>query len=143
MKKYKKIQIPNALRQQVWLHYCGEQYKRKCFTSWCKNIISVFDFHCGHNIPEVRGGKTTIDNLIPLCVQCNLSMGHHYTFTEWCARFKESTENSDAILAKRNWKNWFCRCFWQKSIISTKPAATPVAVSPQKEISITTTTTVK
>ena len=86
-KKYKKGSIPTALRQQVWLKHCGETYKRKCLTTWCTNIITVYDFHCGHNIPEVRGGKTTANNLIPICKQCNLSMGCHYTFDEWCATF--------------------------------------------------------
>lgn len=32
-------------------------------------------FHCGHIIRQVNGGTSTIDNLIPLCVLCNLSMG--------------------------------------------------------------------
>ena len=104
VKKYKKGSIPNALRQQVWLKYCGEIYSRKCLTTWCNNVITVYDFHCGHNVPEVRGGKTTIDNLIPICTQCNLSMGHQYTFDEWCSTFKDRGEPT-----RKEEKSWLCR----------------------------------
>jgi len=93
-RKYKKKAIPAAIRQQVWISRCGEVFRTKCNTTWCNNIITVYDFHCGHNIPEVRGGKTSVENLIPICSNCNLSMGHHYTFEEWCANFGGSGEAS-------------------------------------------------
>ena len=32
-------------------------------------------FHCGHVIPECKGGKTNLSNLKPICQTCNLSMG--------------------------------------------------------------------
>lgn len=109
---YKKGNIPNALRQQVWLKHCGEVYKRKCLTSWCDNSITVFNFHCGHNIPEVRGGKTTIKNLIPICTQCNLSMGHQYTFDEWCRNFKgHGGESAPYTVATVGSTGWSC-CRW-------------------------------
>ena len=107
-KKYKKGHIPTALRQQVWLKHCGELYKHKCLTSWCKNIITVYDFHCGHNIPEVRGGKTVIDNLIPICMQCNLSMGCHYTFDEWCSNFNEQAKDNNPPIV-HICCSWLCK----------------------------------
>lgn len=96
---YKKKHIPQALREQVWINRCGEAFGRKCLTTWCNNKITVFDFHCGHNIPEVKGGKTTVDNLVPICTRCNLSMSSTYTFEEWCAVFQKvdiSGNNSSA-----------------------------------------------
>ena len=51
LQNYKKKAIPLAIRQQVWLINCGETFKTKCKTTWCKNIISVFDFQCGHKKP--------------------------------------------------------------------------------------------
>lgn len=78
-----KITIPKALREQVWLQYVGKKYERKCLIPWCKNIMTVFDFHVGHDIPESRGGSTEIGNLRPICVRCNLSMGSQYTIQEW------------------------------------------------------------
>jgi hypothetical protein len=73
--KYKKTKIPAALREQVWMHNVGSKFKTKCFVSWCKNNITVFDFQCGHIQAESNGGATHLSNLIPLCSRCNLSMG--------------------------------------------------------------------
>lgn len=84
---YKKKRIPRALREAVWIHHCGRTFERKCLTHWCKNSINAFDFQTGHDVPESKGGETTIDNLIPLCGRCNLSMGNQYTFKEWSSRF--------------------------------------------------------
>ncbi len=81
---YRKKKIPAALKQQVWLGNYGEVFKTKCKTSWCSNLINVWNFECGHNIPESKGGATTLDNLVPICRTCNGSMGNRYSFTEWC-----------------------------------------------------------
>ena len=78
-----KIKIPRALREQLWLTKVGRHFETKCFTNWCKNKITVFDFQCGHDIPESKGGATTLQNLVPICIRCNLSMSNVYTFKEW------------------------------------------------------------
>jgi len=78
----KKV-IPKALREQVWVRFIGKRYQSKCYIIWCKNKITVFDFHVGHNIPESRGGETIIENLRPICSRCNLSMNKNYTIDEW------------------------------------------------------------
>ena len=84
----RKVKIPAALRQQVWLQKMGKFFDGKCKTTWCSNAITNFNFECGHNIPESKGGRTTIENLEPICRQCNGSMGNKFTFDEWCARFE-------------------------------------------------------
>lgn len=78
-----KLKIPKALREQVWLKHIGRKYDSKCKTSWCNNKITVFDFQCGHDTPESVGGETNIDNLVPICSRCNLSMSNTYTFKQW------------------------------------------------------------
>lgn len=83
--KYKKANIPKALREQVWLQYIGTNFESKCIIKWCKNRMTVFDFHVAHNIPESSGGKTDITNLRPLCSRCNLSMGNKYTINQWAS----------------------------------------------------------
>jgi hypothetical protein len=88
---YKKKKIPRAVREAVWLNHCGRKFERRCMTPWCKNNINAFDFQTGHNIPESKGGTTTLDNLIPLCSRCNLSMGNQYTFQEWSAHFTSAS----------------------------------------------------
>lgn len=79
----RKAPIPTAMREQVWLLKFGKAFEAKCPTPWCQNVITVFDFQSGHNIPESKGGKTSIENLVPLCSRCNLSMGDRYTIDEW------------------------------------------------------------
>jgi len=79
----RKAKIPKHLREQVWVTHFGERFKTKCKTKWCTNIITVFDFQCGHDIPESRGGRTSLENLVPICGRCNLSMGNTHTFNQW------------------------------------------------------------
>ena len=91
-----KVNVPKALREQVWIKYFGKNYKHKCYIKWCKNDITVFDFQVGHNIPESKGGATNIDNLRPICSKCNKSMGSQYSIDE----FSE--------LSKRTINHWEC-----------------------------------
>ena len=74
---------PCALREQVWITYVGHVYEHKCYVPWCKNIMTVFDFNLGHDIPRSQGGATDLANLRPICIRCNLSMGSQYSITEW------------------------------------------------------------
>jgi 5-methylcytosine-specific restriction endonuclease McrA len=90
-KKYKKKKIPKAIREQVWVKYIGKKFNSKCYISWCKNDISVFDFHVGHNIPESKGGKLTVNNLRPICARCNLSMSSNFTIKQWDAAGKKKS----------------------------------------------------
>ena len=72
---YKKKSIPLCLKALVWNKYIGEE-KGIGYCQCCrKNIIKQISFHCGHIISERNGGSTTLNNLIPLCQTCNLSMG--------------------------------------------------------------------
>lgn len=87
--KTKKVKIPKALREQVWITHFGKTFEHKCYINWCSNIITVFDFETGHNIPESKGGQTVIENLFPLCSRCNKSMNNHYTIDEFNLLSKE------------------------------------------------------
>jgi len=98
---YQKAHIPKALREQVWIQHYGPIFHNKCPTRWCQNRVNVFDFQVGHNVPESKGGSTTIDNLIPICGRCNLSMSNTYTFDEWSQTFGSR---------KRTWLQFFCQC---------------------------------
>lgn len=83
----KKKVISKKLREEVWLKQFGKTFSAKCPVQWCTRIISVFAFEVGHNIPESKGGRTTIDNLIPICGDCNRSMGDRYTIDEFSRQF--------------------------------------------------------
>jgi len=103
--KYKKKRIPKALREALWMSFHKNVFSAKCHTSWCKNEINAYDFHAGHNIPESRGGPTTLENLVPICARCNLSMGSTYTFDEW----QKNSSEWDVVKSKRHWcYRYFC-----------------------------------
>jgi 5-methylcytosine-specific restriction endonuclease McrA len=72
---YKKKSIPKSLKKMVWDKWIGPNIGRtKCLC--CKHEeIRQIEFHCGHIIAETNGGETNIENLRPICAQCNLSMG--------------------------------------------------------------------
>ena len=72
---HKKKQIPKALKKLVWDTWVWPNVGcTKCLC--CKHEeIRQIEFHCGHIISESTGGQTTVDNLRPICAQCNLSMG--------------------------------------------------------------------
>ena len=101
-----KAKIPCALREQVWLLWCGDKYfKHKCLVTWCENQMTPFTFEVGHNLPESKGGTLDIDNLRPICAKCNRSMSNEYTIDEFskltrrtsklweCFRFETSSES--------------------------------------------------
>ena len=96
---YMKAKIPRALKEQLWLSKFGKVFESKCYTPWCKNIINVFDFQCGHDIPESKGGPTDLTNLVPICSRCNTSMSNVYDFRSW-------SEQGGVP----SWKWWFSCC---------------------------------
>ena len=96
----RKEKIPVKLREEVWVAKMGRVFEGKCPTTWCTTNITVFDFESGHNIPESKGGATTITNLVPLCPRCNRSMGAKFTFDEWCVKH---TEEPSTQPIKRPW----------------------------------------
>lgn len=82
-KHIKKETIPKRIRELVWTTHNTEVFSNKCYVSWCDNIINVFNFQVGHDIPESKGGTLDIDNLKPICGNCNLSMSNNYSIKEW------------------------------------------------------------
>jgi 5-methylcytosine-specific restriction endonuclease McrA len=93
-----KETIPKRIRELVWTTNNGETFTHKCFVTWCNNNINVFNFQVGHDIPESKGGTIDIDNLKPICGNCNLSMGNRYTITEWCVLIKNNNENQNKLI---------------------------------------------
>jgi len=81
--KKRKAKIPAAVQEAIWITKMGRVFEGKCLTTWCPNIITVFDFHAGHDIPESKGGSIDPKNLFPICARCNLSMGNQYSIEEW------------------------------------------------------------
>ena len=71
--KNKKIKIPVKLRLEVWKKYYNNDNEANC--PICNNKIGLLiGYHCAHIISEFNKGKTDINNLRPLCSNCNLKM---------------------------------------------------------------------
>lgn len=72
---FKKRTIPKKLKAIVWTTYVGDSTgMTKCFC--CQHtLIKQIEFHCGHVISVKNGGKDVVENMRPICAQCNLSMG--------------------------------------------------------------------
>jgi hypothetical protein len=73
--KVKRKTIPKVVKDQSWAKWIGDDVaKAKCM---CCGIheIKMNSFHCGHVVALVNGGKSSVDNLRPICAACNLSMG--------------------------------------------------------------------
>ena len=65
--------IPKQVRIQVWNKHIGEENGiGKC--NVCATEIKVSNFDCGHIIAASDGGEDVINNLVPICRLCNLSM---------------------------------------------------------------------
>ncbi|MBU2009191.1 MAG: HNH endonuclease [Chloroflexi bacterium] len=71
--KRKRKAIPKPLKEATWKKYFGPEAEGRCYV--CKTAITVFNFDAGHNKASVKGGKDKLENLRPICHQCNLAMG--------------------------------------------------------------------
>ena len=85
--KVKKKSVPKVVKDLSWNKWVGEDIARtKCMCCGV-NEIRMNSFHCGHILAVANGGKTSVDNLRPICSACNLSMG-----TENMDDFKKKCE---------------------------------------------------
>jgi 5-methylcytosine-specific restriction endonuclease McrA len=66
--------IPQSLRKQTWFQNIGEKIGSTNCICCNINIISQLNFEAGHIQPKSKGGTNTIDNLLPICGDCNRSM---------------------------------------------------------------------
>ena len=73
--KKRKKAIPKKIKNDSWNKYVGKKVgETKCLCCRTTQIESK-DFVAGHIISEANGGTITVDNIVPICNSCNLSMG--------------------------------------------------------------------
>lgn len=87
--------IKQNIRQLVWNTHVGQKYGTTyCF---CCEVtqITPFTFECGHIDARSKGGKDSVDNLLPICGLCNRSMG--------TMNFKEFQKFHNLPLRKSCW----------------------------------------
>jgi hypothetical protein len=66
---YDDRQISKAMKKRVW---------EKCVDNMCEiceDEIDQYNFEAGHIISRALGGQVSIENLIPICFDCNRGMG--------------------------------------------------------------------
>lgn len=73
-----KQAIPKTIRNQVWRRFCGNHLDAKCFC--CDQHLTYESWEAGHVVSEAKGGKTVVENLRPICLPCNRSMGTKHMF---------------------------------------------------------------
>lgn len=86
----KRVNINKKMRQLVWEKVHPKLLHGKCDV--CEDEISVYNFESGHIQSVCKGGKTLLNNLIPICSDCNKSMGiiDLNEYKEQYIRFKTS-----------------------------------------------------
>lgn len=71
---YKKEVICKTVRNVLWYIHFGDIRTAKCKCCLVEDI-SISCYHVGHVIAEANGGKTSMENLLPMCMLCNTSIG--------------------------------------------------------------------
>ena len=85
VKKNTRIKIKKGLRRNVWEKH-NSHTKGKCYV--CSKEIHYDDFECGHIQSVFYGGRTHINNLMPICSSCNKDMGIQNLY-EYCSYFNK------------------------------------------------------
>ena len=78
LKKKKRAGITGAMRLAVWEKWVGQRTRAKCFCCWQADITQLSNyktFHAGHIISDHNGGETSVENMLPICRDCNMNMG--------------------------------------------------------------------
>lgn len=91
--------IPSILRHEAWKKYISDiLINGKCFC--CQsNEINISNFECGHVISRKNGGPVTLENLRPICSQCNKSMGTNDMdeFISSCGLWNKDIESEENV----------------------------------------------
>jgi len=97
--KYKKKNIPKSLKIDVWNKYFSK-LSGKCICCGIRKI-SAISYEAGHIVAEKEGGKTDVNNLVPVCGTCNKSM----SIKNLKSFMKESyNRDFDAVVSKLQFK---------------------------------------
>tara|TARA_Y100000816_G_C26096072_1_gene580101 strand:- start:1184 stop:2278 length:1095 start_codon:yes stop_codon:yes gene_type:complete len=106
----RKKTIPKKIKNDSWDKYIGED-SGNALCLCCRNeVINSKNFVAGHIISESNGGDITVENILPICVLCNTSMGttnmdifvkNHYpkNYNQFIARdYKEKSNKTFNLL---------------------------------------------
>lgn len=81
----KKTTIPKKVREDLWRRYFPGNFVGACQV--CSDEFDALSaWHAGHITSEAKGGSTTLDNLAPICAECNLGMRTH-DMRDWARKY--------------------------------------------------------
>jgi len=89
--KKNKKKIPKKIKTDSWNRYVGKEIGEVPCLCCRTEKITQMNFVGGHIVAEANGGEITVDNILPICSGCNLSMG---------------TQHMDEFVSKHYPKNW-------------------------------------
>ena len=84
-REIKREPIPKCVRNALWINFFKNQREGKC-QCCLRETISIGNFHAGHIKAHVNGGSSSLDNLVPICMLCNTSMGK-YDLNEFITKY--------------------------------------------------------
>ena len=84
-REIKREPIPKCVRNALWINFFKNQREGKCQCCF-RETISIGNFHAGHIKAHVNGGSSSLDNLVPICMLCNTSMGK-YDLNEFITKY--------------------------------------------------------
>ena len=84
-KEIKREPIPKCVRNALWINYFKKLREGKC-QCCLRETISIGNFHAGHIKAHANGGSSSLDNLVPICMLCNTSMGK-YDLNEFITKY--------------------------------------------------------
>ena len=70
-----KKRIPKKIKNDSWDKYIGSNVGDSICLCCRTTSINSKSFIGGHIISEKNGGLVSVDNIVPICSECNLSMG--------------------------------------------------------------------
>ena len=123
----RKKAIPKALKTKVWNDNISPDTKiGNCYV--CQAKLHFDNFHCGHQIAEKNGGELKLENLKPVCMLCNTSMGsmdmNEFIETYGFKNEQQFTFTEDSSIADilnqldKTTKKKFITTLYEKKIVS-------------------------
>ena len=74
-RKPRKANIRKSVKSSVWDEFVGKDKRRALCICCCDREIEMNTCVYGHIVSEKDGGEANNTNLLPICAQCNGSMG--------------------------------------------------------------------
>ncbi len=101
------------MKGQVWDFHIGEEIGKILCLICENNSITQHEFWCGHVVAESNGGKTSVENLRPICLCCYLSMSSTDNMLDFAkAKYPESaiiiSKGADLISIPNQFKCPYC-----------------------------------